>query len=63
MRLFVAAALPESWKDALDRAARALADQGAPGEVFGRRTLDHVFGLTSHRLTVEGEQPACSAML
>ena len=34
----------------------ALADQGAPGEVFGRRTLDHVFGLTSHRLTVEGEE-------
>jgi len=33
-----------------------LADQGTPEEVFRRRTLDRVFGLTSHRLTVEGKE-------
>ena len=41
MRLFVAAALPESWKDALDRAARALADQGVRGN-FTRRENYHL---------------------
>lgn len=41
MRLFVAAALPEPWKDALDRAARALADQGARGN-FTRRENYHL---------------------
>ena len=41
MRLFVAAALPESWKAALDRAARALADQGVRGN-FTRRENYHL---------------------
>lgn len=33
-----------------------LAGQGSPEEIFHRGTLDRVFGLTSHRLTVEGKE-------
>ena len=33
-----------------------LADQGTPEAVFGRGTLDRVFGLCSHRLAVEGKE-------
>ena len=33
-----------------------IADQGPPAEVFDRGTLDRVFGLASHRLTVEGKE-------